>query len=184
MPMLLLTWSHLELGYRAGHFRRISSGFCTFERYFVRWPCDRIEPIFDVNTVRSAPRRLHAAWSQELEGGRRGPTERPGSYGHWSLCNLLYHRVTTCAFLRGLILLLRRPTGRGSSSMRRDCLLVASRVCDRFRQSSLFPIDLTYSKETLNTYHLSRGICWLVPRVRGSASSDSLSLLCLIFRTD
>ena len=96
----------------------------------------------------------------------------------------MYHRLTTYAFLRGLILLLRRPTGHGSSSTMRDCSSVASRVCDRFRQSSLFPIDLTYSKETLNTYHLSRGICWLVPRVRESASGDSLSLLCLIFRTD
>src|SRR6218665_147330 len=85
----------------------------------------------------------------------------------------MYHRLTTYAFLRVLILLLRRPTGHGSSSTKRDCSSVASRVCDRCRQSSLYPIDLTYRKETLNTYHLSRGICWLVPRVRGSASSDS-----------
>src|SRR6218665_174984 len=95
----------------------------------------------------------------------------------------MYHRVTTCAFLRRLILLLRPPTGRGSSSTMRDCLSVASRVCDCCRKLSLYPIDLTYSKDILNTYHLSSGICWLVPRVRGSASGDSFSLLCLVLRT-
>src|SRR6218665_3872349 len=96
----------------------------------------------------------------------------------------MYHRVTTCAFLRGLILLLRRPTERWSSSTMRDCSSVASRVCDRCLQSLLYPINFTYSKGTLNTYHLSRGICWLVPRVCESASGDSLSLLCLVLRTD
>src|SRR6218665_565631 len=122
--------------------------------------------------VRSAPRRLPAAGSQELEGGRRGPRRGLGRTVTGRSAIYMYHCVTTCAFLRGLILLLRRPTGRGSSSTMRDCSSVASRVCDRFRQSSLYPIDLTYSKETLNTY-LSRGICWLVPQVRGSASGDS-----------
>src|SRR6218665_292048 len=104
-----------------------------------------------------------------MEGGRRGPRRGLGRTVTGRSAIYMYHRVTTCAFLRGLILLLRRPTGRGSSSTMRDCSSVASRVCDRFRQSSLYPIDLTYSKETLNTYNMSRGIClWndLPPELR------------------
>jgi len=49
---------------------------------------------------------------------------------------------------------------------------------------AVYPIDLTYSKETLNICQLLRGIGWLVPWVCGSASGDSLSLLFLVLRTD
>jgi len=101
--------------------------------------------------------------------------ERPWPYGHWLLYNLLYHRVTTNAFLRGL---LRRPSGRVSSSTERDCSSAASRVCDRCRQLSLYPIDLTYSKETLNTYHLSAVDGNLLVGstcMRGSACGNSFS---------
>src|SRR6218665_2041420 len=80
----------------------------------------------------------------------------------------MYHRLTTYAFLRGLILLLRRLTGHGSSSTMRDCSSVATRVCDRCRQSSLYPIDLTSNKETLNTYHL--------PAVKGNLLVGSTSV--------
>src|SRR6218665_3819514 len=88
----------------------------------------------------------------------------------------MYHRLTTYmyAFLRGLILLLRRPTGRQSSSTMRDYSSVASCVFDRCRQSSLYPIDLTYSKETLNTYHL--------PAVKGNLLVGSTSVWVSLLR--
>src|SRR6218665_955862 len=69
-------------------FRRISQGFFTFERFFVRKPCDRIESILDVNTVRSAPGKPHAACSQEVRAAVIGSAERPRPYSHWWLYNL------------------------------------------------------------------------------------------------
>src|SRR6218665_1142332 len=41
-----------------------------------------------VPTKLISPRLSCLCFLQELEGGRRAPTERPGPYGHWSLCNL------------------------------------------------------------------------------------------------
>src|SRR6218665_3866981 len=55
------------------------------------------------------------------------------------------HRLTTFAFLRGLILLLRRSTGHGSSSTMRDCSSVASSVCDRCRcHAKYYPAANTF----------------------------------------
>src|SRR6218665_691583 len=94
----------LEQGWRTGRFRRISQGFFTFERCFVRKPCDRIESILDVNMVRSAPGNLHAVCSQEVRAAVIGSVERPRPYSHWWLYNLpscddeyLSARTTPCA---------------------------------------------------------------------------------------
>src|SRR6218665_549009 len=118
-----------------------SQGFFTFERCFVRNPCDRIESILDVNTARSAPGKPHTACRQKVEGGClwiRGAT-----LDVQSLLTTACHHATMNAFLRGLLPMLRRSTVRVSSSTARDCSSAASRVCDRCWQVSLWPFDIT-----------------------------------------
>src|SRR6218665_3690781 len=59
-------------------------------------------------------------------------------------------QATMNAFLRGLLPVLRRSTGRVSSSTVRDYSSAASRVCDRCWQSSLYPIDITWQRDSEN----------------------------------
>src|SRR6218665_483156 len=88
------------------------------------------------------------------------------------------------AFLLGLLPVLRRSTGRASSSTVRECSSAASRACDRCRQSSLYPFDITWQRDSEHPYHLSAGnllVGSTCVGLRGSAFCDSFSLLCLIF---
>jgi len=69
-------------------FAELAADFARLKGFLFASHVTASSPSFDVNTVRSALWRLHAAWSQKLEGGRCRLTERHGPYGHWSLYNL------------------------------------------------------------------------------------------------
>ena len=143
---------------RAGHFRR-SQGFFTFERCFVRKPCDRIESILDVNMVRSAPGKLHTAGiAKRWRAAVIGSAERPRPYSHWWLFNLpsrddecLSAWTTPCTSTINWTHVIFYHEG----------LLVSSVPCLR---SLLAVVALPYRhnlvKETEHTYHLSAGNLW------------------------
>src|SRR6218665_3381184 len=88
-------------------------------------------PSFDVNTVRSAPRAHDDCMPPDVKSWRAADAGQRRDLGRTVTGRsaiYMYHRVPTCTFLRGLILLLRLPTGRGASSTMRDCSSAASRV--------------------------------------------------------
>ena len=130
-------------------------------------------PSFDVNMARSAPWRLHATCSQEVEGGWCRPVERPQPYGHWWLYNLhvpshddecLSACTTPCASttFRTLVIFYREGLLRSLSIV----------VAVPYRH------NLVNRLWTPIICQLSRGICWLVPGVCEGLPLVTLSAYC------
>src|SRR6218665_2724746 len=88
------------------------------------------------------------------------------------------NQTTVTVFLRGLLPVLRRSTGRVSSSTVRDCSSAEFRVCNCCRHQLLYPIDITWERDSEHPYHMSAGNLLVGSTcVRRSAFGDSFSLL-------
>src|SRR6218665_977997 len=81
-----------------------------------------------------------------------------------------------------------RTTGSASSSTVKDCSSAPSYVCDRCRLQSLYAIDLTWSRDSEHSCHLSAVDGNPLP---GSArvpwtttDGNSFSSMCFVFKTD
>lgn len=126
---------------------------------------------FGVNTVRSASwGELPVAKSwRAADGGHRRDLNR----SHWWVYNLqTSHDERLSAWTRRK-LVLRRPTGHASTSS------ASYSACDGFHLPSLYPIDVTWSRDSERPCHVSTMTRWLVPRVCGGCLWFQLTVLSL-----
>src|SRR6218665_1343820 len=153
--------SMLELSLRAVHFRLISQGFCTLERYILSAsPCDCVNSSFqDKYRQVCTMQTVYAACSLESSSWWR-----TANAGCWWFCNLLTC-TTVCA--------------NAFSAWTTPCASTANRmrvifrhehhhrVCERCQLLSLYPIDVTWSRDSEQPCHLSAvdGNCYIYLRL-------------------